>query len=335
MPPEEPRKRRGAGGCLAGLGVLLVALTIVVLSAFFIVKPQIDQMIADMGGTSLKQLYSLYKEVTTHVDESKLVTHPFTNNDYVAAKQKLLKAGYNIFDENGNVKPGALSSEKLNTKVKLTDKEFAALLNNVLVDFLANGNIPIYTKLKLNATFKQVKITSTLDDTAYKIVVICAVNTNGLTSQMGILGGLIPEELYLTTSATYSYVNDKLTYSASSLKLNQIKDSSFQELLNIINRTVMEEDENLLKLSELSNTVAALICDGLTSLEKFGDVNIALTHQGIDVVSKHPNEIIEDDETPKTPEENTEPQEPTESGEQTETLPEANVAKNKFNTYIY
>lgn len=304
LPPEEPKKKRGVGGCLTGLGVLLVALTIVVLAAFFIVKPQIDQMIANMGGTSIKQLYALYKEVTTHVDESKLITHGFTNADYQSAKQKLLAQGYNIFDEAGNVEPSAVKNAALKDKVNLTDKEFAAILNNVLVDFLAEGNIPIYTKLNLNATFKQVEITSTLDDTAYKIKVICAVNTSGLTSQMGILGGLIPETLYLTSTATYSFVNDKLVYSDSTLKLNQIKDSSFQELLNLINKNVLEEENELLKLNELSNTVAQLLCDGFGALETYADVDITLKNSGIEVVSNNPpvEETPAPEETGETPE---------------------------------
>lgn len=302
VPPPENNKGKGCGGCLTGLGVLIVALTIVFLTVFFVVKPQLDQMIADMGGTNIKQLFSLYKEVTTRVDEKTLVTHGFSNEDYISGKAKLLEKNYNIFDEDGNIIPESLANAELNEKVELTDKEFAALLNNVLVDYLANKNIPIYSRLKLDATAKEIKINSTLDSNKFKITVICSVNTDGLTSQMGILGGLIPGNLYLTSQATYSFNDDKLTFSESSLKLNKIKDSSFQELLNIINKAISNGEENM-ELQELSDSVATLVCDGINAINNYTKINVELNNGGIELVPKP---------TSTTPTNPTEPEMPTE-----------------------
>ena len=297
VPPPENNRGKGCGGCLTGLGVLIVALTIAFLTIFFVVKPQVDQMIADMGGTNIKQLFSLYKEVTTRVNEKDIVTHGFSNTDYNTAKNKLINAGYNIFDDNGNILPDKLNKENIKNQVELTDKEFAALLNNVLVDFLADANIPFYQKLKLNATAKQIKINSTLEANKFKVTLICAVNTDELTSQMGILGGLIPQALYLTSQATYSFDDNKLTFTDSQIKLNKIKDSSFQELLNIINKSVAGSDEPI-ALQDFSDAIATLVCDGFNLLPSKTNLNINLKDGGIILEQ---SDITDQTETPPTP----------------------------------
>ncbi len=292
VPPPENNKGKGCGGCLTGLGVLIVALTIVFLTVFFVVKPQLDQMIADMGGTNLKQLFSLYKEITTRVDEKALVTHGFSEADYNSGKEKLLAKNYNIFDSNGNIVPDTLAKAEITETVELTDKEFAALLNNVLVYYLQTKDIPVYSKLNLDTTAKQVKISSQLESNKFRITVICSVNTDGLTSQMGILGGLIPGTLYLTSQATYSFVDNKLTYSESSLKLNQIKDSSFQELLNIINKAVSDGKENM-DLQEISNNFAGLVCDGINAINSYTKLDVELKDGEIVVSPKQQDSTAE------------------------------------------
>jgi len=281
VPPPQPEKKgHGCGGCLTGLGVLIVALTIAFLTIFFVVKPQIDQMIYDMGATNIKQIFTLYKEVTTRVDEKEIVTHGFTNEDYLTAKTKLINNNFDIFDEEGNISPSKFANARLSDDIEMTDKQLVALLNNALEDFLAQGNIPIFKKLKLIGTAKQVKITSALSQNKFKITTICSINTDDLTSQMGILGGLIPQSLYLTSTATYSIVDGKLTYSDSFLKLNKIKDTSFQELLNIVNKSVIEGKDELL-LQDLSNAVAELLCDGFNALQDNSNILINLVDEGI------------------------------------------------------
>lgn len=253
-----------------------------ILAAIFV--PILNNFARRIGANNFKEFYSLYKALTKYVEESQVVDYPFDRVDYLSAKANLAENGIDIFDANGNIEAGKIQDIEHPKELVLADKEVAALLENYCQNFIGDLNIPIYTDLDLALSIKEIKIKSNDVPGKYDVTFIVKINASVLIQRLGIIGGLLPKEIYLTNNITYIYdgENEKWAYETSHLAINKLSDENFNRLIKIV-KTNLEEEFTGIELDKLNEFVAGLTCDGINGFCDIVDGKMQFVDGGVKV----------------------------------------------------
>lgn len=253
-----------------------------ILAAIFV--PILNNFARKAGANNFKDFYSLYKALTKYVEESQVVDYPFGRVDYLSAKAKLAENEIDIFDENGNINVGKIYDIEGDKEFTLIDKEVAALLENYCQNFIGDLNIPIYTELDLALSIKEIKIKANEVPGKYDATIIVKINASVLIDRLGIIGGLLPKDIYLISDITYIYdgENERWAYETSHIAINKLSDENFDKLIKII-KTNLGAEITGVELDKLNEFVAGLTCDGLAGLSDTVNGKIQFIDGGVKI----------------------------------------------------
>lgn len=272
---QRVRARKGSG-ILTFFCVLLILCLIVVGVCFLVVVPQINKTLNQLGIKDIKEFITFYRELNNHVNESEIITHPYTDNikkadsDYTLAYNAFTNAGLKIFEsdtEVSNVNPEKFDSLDYSNfevagYVDLTDKQMAALLNNALSNsnFLEALGINIIEEYDVGLEIKQIYLKANADGSFTIDAVFKADLAEFSYSMPWPFNGVLPNTIYVVSNGVFTLdENGEANFSTNKVNVNNMSSMSQQVAINVVNSLIKNEDVEEVSLSKLAESMNRLI----------------------------------------------------------------------------
>lgn len=214
--------------------ILIVALILVGVWAFVKIKYDIN----------LLNTIAQVKTLNEPVDENEKFTNLFTISDMASAQTEVNSKSANLIigneAEGFEIQSGA-SLSALTDDIKLTDKQTAAILDNLLHQEGNNAAIQIGSQ-SLSINLIQMLFKNIQENSA-EINIVIKLDTNIIKESMAsfpfnLIAKYIPETLYLSSTVVVNKLEDTFNY-----------DVQYKEML--INNLTTEETESFLKILNL------------------------------------------------------------------------------------
>lgn len=205
-------KKKGSGILIKILALLSVVVVIFAGGYFFLDKSIVPKYFGQYGINGVGDLIGVVSSLYDTPKESKFVTNAYSQSDFTNAIAKLQGANYLIADD-GSILEEEGRLFKGDKEVKLTDREFAAVCNNLLKDNILVDSLPDLKYLNIiNISVLQVVFEVDKDSyveaegiyTKADVSFIAKVDTTGIREQIAVqmktplylLKMIIPDKIY-------------------------------------------------------------------------------------------------------------------------------------------
>lgn len=281
--------KKKKSGILAKVFVLLsVILAIFAGGYFFLDKLIIPKYFDKFGINSIPDLVDVVASLYNTPNESKMITNGYSQLDRTNAISKLQGAGYKIEDD-GTIKDENLNQFKGSGKLELTDREFAAVCNELLSngfleESLSGLNYLNITKLTL------LDLVITLDTKSFdeetetyskaNISFIIKVDTTNLREQIAeqmntpiyLLKILIPDTLYFEVHYDID-LSEEENRTNGSIAINGRSAVKSESLINVLISFIFSDDDQM-NLEKFTTELGNVALTGIDSLGDFNFVKI-------------------------------------------------------------
>lgn len=252
---EKTKKKHGClYAFLIGCGVFIVGMIILIISVSNTLK------VFDLTVKEFREQMSM---LNREVYENKLAPNPITKGDYNLFKAKADAAGFNIFDDKGDVNLNAVTIN-LNEPLTLTDYELGAMLNN---GYSNGSEYNILTVLKFSISSGNYTVINT----------VLKIDFTKIKEAIGQLGGDLPNKVYLTCeSVATASVGDNLTsriiLTDTTLKVNDLSDEENTKIINLLNKMTVDNSGT----SKFENLSDKIISDSITKVAQAANSYVTL-----------------------------------------------------------
>lgn len=258
-----------------GFFMVLVLLFSVVM---FAIIPAINKNLSNLGVSSIDEFISFYQDLNRYVHEDDIIKNGFTEvgpkSDYQLAYNKLMAAGINVFEDDGLIASN-IAVSKFDTNdysayeadpdgVELTDREYAALLNNALrrEDFTEKLNITLIDEYQLNIHIKEISLKKSADGNFIMTTVLRLKLTELLKKIPEFFRSLFPDTIYVLTESiiTYNDLNESeiLEYG---INVNNMSKKSHETAVKILNKQYVAEDKENFTLQKFSEDLNDILLE--------------------------------------------------------------------------
>ena len=277
--------KKKASGILAKIFALLcIVFAIFAGGYFFLDKLIVPKYFAQYGIKGMGDLIGVVSSLYTTPKESKFVTNAYTQSDFTRAIDELQVADYLIADD-GTIYTVEGRDFKGEGKVKLSDREFAAVCDKLLKDNILVDALPDLKYLNIiNISVMQVVFdideeTFVEEDNTYtgaNVSFIAKVDTTGIREQIALqmktpqylLKMIIPDNIYFEVEYDVDLTQESdERVTGGSLAINSKSAKQSQIVINLLIEFIFPE-------------TAEMTLDKFTA--DFGDIVL----QGIDVFGK-------------------------------------------------
>ncbi len=291
---QRVRGRKGSG-ILTFFSALLILCLIVVGVCFFVIVPQINKTLNQLGIKDLKEFITFYRELNNYVDEGDIITHPYTQSltdevsDYTLAYNALTNVGLKIFEsdsEVSNVNPEKFDSLDFSSfesavYVDLTDKQMASLLNNALNNnnFLETLGINIIEEYDVGLEIKQIHLKANSDG-SFNMVAVFKANLSEFSYNMPWpFNGVLPNTIYMVTEGKFSLNADgSANFESYKINVNDMSPASQQVAVNVVNSLIENEDIEQVTLDGLAEKMNKLIYDKIAQFAEKLHSNLSVVN---------------------------------------------------------
>jgi len=214
---------------------LVVVCAITLVAGYFIIK--------NAYGIDLLNSYNQLKVLNEEVDETKLITNPYSNDDLISMKETINSKtnGFISTDDNGKV---IINFDKLNlfnSNIELTDRQVAAYANEAIRQEMDNKiEVGDYT---FNLELKQIDFSDIKDngDTLFNVIIKLDLSSLEPTLKKfpySLIKNYIPNYLYISSNVNVNKTEEPFKYELVSnyLTLNNVDKEGSKELVNALDK---------------------------------------------------------------------------------------------------
>lgn len=218
-------KKRNSGILIKILALLCAVVVIFLGGYFFLDKSIVPKYFGQYGINGVGDLIGVVSSLYDTPKESKFVTNAYSQSDFTNAVSKLQAANYLIADD-GSVLEEEGRLFKGDKEVKLTDREFAAICNNLLQDNILVDSLPDLKYLNI-INISVLQVVFVVDEESYvedegiytkaEVSFIAKVDTTGIREQIAVqmktplylLKMIIPDKIYFEANYKLDLSKDK------------------------------------------------------------------------------------------------------------------------------
>lgn len=261
---------------------------------FFLDKLIVPKYFGDYGIYNIGDLIGVVTSLYSSPKESELVTNGYTQMDLSNAIAKLQTADYKI-QEDGTILQKDFDTFKGNGKVKLTDREFAAVCDKLIKNGMLNSMLPNlnYINVSKNMSILELVVTpyeESFDETSEtyskaNVKMICKIKTGSksdgedgddgddlrqhiaeqMNTPMYLLKIIIPDTLYFTVDYDIDLNASEDDRTSGKIYINGKKAKQSETLINLLIEFIfpVEDEMNIEKFTRALGDVALKGIDAL------------------------------------------------------------------------
>lgn len=263
---------------------LCVVIAIFAAGYFSLDKLIIPKYFGQYGINSLPNLVGVVTSLYSSPKESKFVTNGYTQNDLTNAIDLLQDSNYKI-EDNGTIIKDNMASFKGEGELFLTDREFAAICNQLIKNGMLDEALPNLNYLNvMNISILEVIITpneESIDSdgkfNAAEISFIAKIETDDIREQIALqmetpkflLNMIIPDVLYFEVSYDFDLTKtESERVSNGSISINGRTSKQSQILIDLLIDFIFPEEDNM-DIEKFTAEVGKISLEGVDALGDF------------------------------------------------------------------
>ena len=278
---ERANKRTG----VLGKVLILLSVIIAILTGgyFFLDKLVIPKYFKKYGITGFGELVNVVSSLYSTPKESKMIKNGYSQVDFTNGISKMQTAEYKI-EDNGTIKEENMETFKGSGRLELTDREFAAVCNELLQNgllekSLSNVNYLNITKLTLLdfivTPIEDEEIAEGETFSKANISFVMKIETSKLREQIAeqmdtpiyLLKMIIPDNLYFAINYDIDLDNGEARTNGE-ISINGKTSTKSATLINILISFIFDEQENM-DIEKFTEELGSVAIQGIDSLGEF------------------------------------------------------------------
>ena len=279
-------KIRKKSGILPKVIVLLTFILAIFAGGYFLLdKLIVPKYFKQYGINGVADLVDVVTALYRSPKEEKMITNGFTQTDLTNGISKLQTAEYKI-EDNGTIKSENMDSFKGSGKLELTDREFAAVCNELLqnglleksltnVNYLAINTIELLDFV-VNPTGDAVidEVDNTFEKANIKFII--KIDTSKLREQISeqmntpiyLLKMIIPDKMYFQVTYDIDLSGESETRTNGTIAINGKSAKKSETLINLLIGFIFDESSEM-NLDKFTNEIGNVALKAIDSLGDF------------------------------------------------------------------
>lgn len=264
--------------------VLCLVLSIFVGGFFFLDKLIVPKYFGEYGIYNISDLIGVMTSLYSSPNEEELVSNGHTQVDLDNAISSLQKAGYKI-EDNGSILSENYDNFKGDGRVKLTDREVAAVCQALIKNGMLNSALPDLKYLNVDnisileliiSPIKESQIAGTETYTRANIEFIVKIDTSAIRTQiaeqmetpMYLLKFIIPDKLYFSVEYSINLDAESNERTSGKISINGKTAKQSETLIMLLIKFIFPAEEHM-DIDGFTRAIGDVAFLGIDSLGEF------------------------------------------------------------------
>lgn len=277
-------KKNGYGILIGLVAIIGIIITIITSAYLYLDKIIIPNKFGMYGINSVKDLTGVFSSLYSSPKESSLIINGYSEEDLESAVYKLKSAGYKI-EDNGTILHENIPSFKGDGTISLTDREFAAICNNLAKSGILSENLPNLNYVN-TMNISVLDLVMTIDEDSLvaenglyskaNIKLLVKIDTDDICSQIAVqmqttealLKIIIPSSLYFTVDYDIDLSKQDENRTTGTIAINGKTDKQSEVLINLLIEFIFPKNDNM-TYDNFTKAIGDVVLSGIDELGSF------------------------------------------------------------------